>query len=129
MMARTADPDDQPSLVSRIIGALTALLFGALTVFFVPWLLAWKFPIRLGLAVMLPVVLLLRPFLYLWLAYVAVAALSIGYKAGTYDTVDMLNLIWKTGDSHDPRVHAMASALRQTIILSAIGTFLLFCFS
>ena len=43
--------DTTPSLFSRLVGALTMLVFSAATAVAVPWLLAWKFPIRLGLVV------------------------------------------------------------------------------
>lgn len=117
---------DEPSLFSRVLGALVAFVFSGLTVVSLPWLLAWKFPIRLGLLVgiqWLPFV----PIFYIWVLVVALFALHMGFKLGGIETLDVLNLLWKTGESHDPTVQAMAGSLRTTIIWSGIGTFVLLC--
>lgn len=127
--ARTIRPrtqDERPSLFSRLLGAVMAFVFGGLTVISLPWLLAWKFPVRLGLLLGLPSVLAL-PVFYLWALFVALAALHVGFKAGAYDMMAVLNAMWGTGDSYDRNVLAMAESLRNTIIISALGTFVLLC--
>jgi hypothetical protein len=103
-----------------------ASVFGGLTVISLPWLLAWKFPIRLGLMLGLPSLVFL-PVFYVWVLIVALMACNIGYKAGAYDTMDILNILWKTGDSYDAKTLAMAGTLRTMMIISAIVTFILLC--
>lgn len=104
-----------------------AFVFTALTVVSLPWFLAWKFPVRLGGLLGLPG-LLFVPVFYVWVLVVAVLALRIGFKAGGHDMMAVLNVIWRTGDSCDPKVLDMAESLRNTVIFSALATFVLLSF-
>lgn len=117
---------EEPSLFSRVVGASIAFVFSGLTVISIPWLLAWKFPIRLGLLVGIQG-LLFVPVFYVWVFVVAVVALHMGFKLGGFQMLDVLNLLWRTGESYDPTVRAMADSLRTTIIWSGVATFVLLC--
>jgi hypothetical protein len=118
-----------PSVPSRVTGALAAFVFGALTIATLPWLRARKFPVAVGLAICLPLVIYFRPFCYFWIAYFACAACYLGFKAGVYGTMDIFNLLRKTGDSHDPKVITLAESLRRSVIISAVGALLVYALS
>ena len=117
--------DEKASLIGRIVGAIMAFVLIGLTVIFIPWLLAWKSHIRLGLIHGHPSPAFITAF-YIWALIVALAALYMGFKSGIYETMDILNILWKTGESYDPKVLAMAETLRNIMIISAIATFILF---
>ncbi len=116
-----------PSALGRIGGGAAGLVFGGTTVIFLPWLRAAKYPTRFGVFVGLPMLLFALPFVLIWSLIFGVAAMRTGYRAGIWDALDILNIIWKTGESHDPKIHALAESLRKTIITSAFGSFVLFC--
>lgn len=113
-----------PSIASRVLGAGMAFVFAAASVLSLPWLLGQRFSLRLGWLLGLPV-LFFYPLFYVWVLFVALAALVIGFRVGSYDTMDMFNLIWGTGETSDVKVREMAESLRSTSILSAVGAVVL----
>ena len=123
-MRRSRTRNKPLSMIDRTVAAGVAFVLGALTVFTLPWLLARKFPVWMCFILGLSLLIFFKSFLWCWIVYFACAALYLGFKVGVYDTMDIFNITWRTGDSHDPRVIALAESLRQSMIISAVAAML-----
>ena len=123
---------DKPTLSSRILGGTMAVVLGALTIISLPWVLWWKFPLRYtlfgrgaggdGLLAALH-----TPPLVMWIAFIAAVTFSAGFKIGAYDMMAVMNVIWKTDESYDPKILEVARSLMFIAVVSGITTFVLLC--
>jgi hypothetical protein len=121
MMQNRIEQDDPLSMTERILGALMAFILSGLSAICIPLLLFWKFPVSFGLSLGLASIFLF-PGVCLWGSVVAVVSLRIGFNAGIYDTMDVFNVMWRTGENHDPKVHEKAVQIKKIIFLSAMVT-------
>lgn len=114
--------DGPPSLWGRFIGAAMAMVFAMLTSVAIPWFLAWKFPVKLGLLFPMLKVFAFYGF-YFWIALVGIFAMTIGYLYGGEAILDVFNLVWKTGETNDKEAKEAAEMMRliipATMIVSA----------
>src|SRR5688572_19559731 len=87
-------PSGPPSFAGRIIGALSAFFFTALTLVALPFFLGaksfWLVPGRLFTVVF-----------FIWVAAVSLVALVIGFRAGAVGTVYLLSHLWDTAEPMD----------------------------
>lgn len=125
---RQATRDDTPSLLGRIIGAVMAFAFMMFTVLAIPILLAWKFPIRGSKVASILAGWPTTVFL-LFVGLVAMFALIIGFVHGVYGILDVFNLIWETGESHDKDAAASADILKKLIFAAMCVPIVLFVIS
>ncbi|MEW5757438.1 MAG: hypothetical protein AB1810_14170 [Pseudomonadota bacterium] len=118
---------DEPSALSRIIGGIIASTFGMLTVFLLPLMLSWEFPFKMWFLMRINSVYTL-PIFYGWILVIGSAALYIGYKLGAAETMDVLNIIWGTGESNDPRIQKLARSLRKAVLIAGLSTYVILSF-
>jgi hypothetical protein len=119
MTQRRVELDDSLSMVERMLGALMAFILTGLTAICIPLFLFWKFPVSFGLSLGLTSIFLF-PSICIWGSVAGLVSLRIGYDAGLYDTMDVFNVMWRTGENHDPTVHENAIQLKKLIFLSGI---------
>jgi hypothetical protein len=112
------------SLTERCAGAVLASVFACGTTIAIPWMLALKFPGKFMIAFPLLKVFASLVF-YLWVSFVGAAALLIGFVYGGYAVLDIFNLIWRSGESHDPELIEAAQNLRIFIPMTIVITFVL----
>lgn len=125
-MPKHIRPDDSPGLTGRILGALMAFVFSGLSVIYLPLLLFWKFPIYFGFSLGPPSIFFF-PVLCMWGLVVAFSSLAIGFQAGVYETMEIFNVMWQTGESFDPEVHKKVILLKKITAVSAVVTMALLC--
>lgn len=117
-----------PTLLGRVTGALMAFAFFILTTFAVPILFAWKFPLR-HRALLSPLDGWSLRFFLLWVVLVALFALIIGFVHGAWGTLEMFNLVWRTGDSWDQDMIDSAAQIRKLILITVCVPLVFMIFS
>ena len=107
--------------MNRILGALMAFVFSSLSVIFLPLMLFWKFPVYFGFSLGVPAIFLFSG-ICVWGAVVGGMSLVIGFRAGVYETMDIFNVMWRTGESYDLHVHAQVVQIKKIIFFSALAS-------
>jgi hypothetical protein len=108
--------DNVPSLGERMLGAIAAFLFTALTTFGLPWIVAAK-------STFFPIVPI-SPFLSIvfWTLVFAISIFffTVGFRFGIYDVMDIFNQIWETGETNNRSIRDAADRYRLIIFTVAI---------
>ena len=114
-------PNANFSFAERVSGGLIALVSGALTTFFLPWLLFWKYPIYLGILFGISRFYLM-PIFYLWILIIALLSFQAGFTLGFYRVLDVFNILWRTGETYEPQLVEHAYRLRRNAIIFCLLT-------
>jgi hypothetical protein len=118
--------DETPTPLGRIAGALLAGVVAWLAACGVPWML---FGHRYDLFLIShrhrdALSLMHMPMFIAWSGIVALYGAITGFRYGLNGTMDILNLVWNTGESNDPELREAARQFRvitpASIVISLI---------
>lgn len=120
MTHRPLDEKAPQSIAERLIGGIVAVIFGLGTILVLPVMLGPTLLVARELAPLWS-----DPVFWCWTLAMGTFFLVAGCKLGIFRVTDLLNVIWRTGESVDEEAREQAHIVVVGVVGSALITLLL----